>query len=128
LIDSIDYLGEKIKMGPQVTFQARANGTTYGIGADMGLLDGVIEITGDVSYEASSATVQLVKNGHIIDEVRLENRQASLHHSDEVTSVRSAWHRLDVLDQARRILAVTNPIFVGPQREPTSQSFGAFFE
>jgi hypothetical protein len=115
-----------VSLGPQVSLQVRSNGTTYGIGADMGQLDGVIEITGNVSYEESSALVQLVKNGHILDEVRLEDRQTSLHYSDEATSVLSAWYRLDVLDQDGRILAVTNPIFVGPQRKPTSQTFGAF--
>jgi hypothetical protein len=117
-----------ITMGPLVAFQVRANGQTYTIGADLGELDGLIEIEGRVSCETCPALVQLVKNGRIIDEVALEDGQANLKYSDEVKAAVPTWYRLDVLGQEQQILAITNPIFVGPQRRPSAKTYGAFVD
>jgi hypothetical protein len=113
-------------MGPQVTFEAKASGTTYGIGADLGELSGTIEFTATVSHSQFAIQTQLIKNGNVIAEVAIERRQGSLQYSDKVGSTQPAWYRLDVLGQEGEILAVTNPIFVGSWPEPRAWTYGAF--
>jgi len=116
-----------ITMGPRVTFQADLNGTTYDIGADLGELAGEIEFRATVSHP-SPVQAQLIKNGDVIAQVSLKEGSGALHHTDQVTPTYSAWYRFDVLDQSQQILVVTNPIFAGPSREPSSQTYGTFLD
>lgn len=115
-----------VSLGPRVSFQARANGKIYNIGADLGEMKGVVEFEGDVSYQAGPAYIQLVKNGLVIAETLLVEGQGRLRYGDPVAPNQAAWYRLDVLDPYQQILAVTNPIFVGPKAEPTQWLYGDF--
>ncbi len=115
-----------VSMGPQVTFQAQSNGTIYKIGADLGELGGMIEFRASVSHNPSPLQVQLVKNGHVIAAVLVEDGQASLQCNDKANPSQPAWYRLDVLDQNGQIGVITNPIFVGPQPEAALWTYGAF--
>lgn len=115
-----------VSMGARVTFQAQADGRAYEIGADLGELSGAIEFTATVLDSPSSARAQIVKNGHVISEVPVESGQASLRCSDKAIPTHSDWYRLNVADQDEQMLAITNPIFVGPRRRPDSHTYGDF--
>jgi hypothetical protein len=115
-----------VSMGARVTFQAQADHTTYEIGADLGELSGAIDFKATVTDCPSSARAQIVKNGHVISEVPVEGGQASLRYSADAMPTRSDWYRLHVADREGQMLAMTNPIFVGPRRTPDSHTYGDF--
>jgi len=114
-------------MGPRMAFQAGVDGASYGIGADLGNFEGEIEFSATVSYQAPVQT-HLLKNGDLIAQVTLKEGGGVLRHNEYFTPTHSAWYRLDLLDQDRQILAVTNPIFVGPRPEPPALTYGDFIE
>ena len=113
-----------VSMGPQVTFQAHANGAVYPIGAALDEPKGEIRFTATVSSCPPLARIQIVKNGNVIAEAQAEAAETTLQGSN--TPAAPSWYRLDVLDRHGQILAVTNPIFVGVPPPPAIQSFGDF--
>lgn len=115
-----------VSIGPQVTFQAHANGATYDISADLGALSGEIEFTATISGSPDAARAELIKNGSVIAEALVQGGQASLRLCDQVDAAQSAWHHLEVFDQDGQMLALTNPVFVGPRREPELYEFQDF--
>jgi len=116
-----------VTMGPQVTFQADVNGTSYGIGADLGKVEGTIEFKATVSHQFP-VQAQLIKSGDVMAQVSLKEGSGPLQYTENLTPPDSAWYRFDVLDPNRQILAVTNPIFVGPSRKPSALMYGDFIE
>jgi hypothetical protein len=117
-----------VSMGPQVTFEAQANGSTYGIGDDIGEVKGVIELSASLSHSHGSLRAKLVKNGKVMAEALLPAGQGNLRHHDQVGSTQSVWYRLDVLGDNGEMLVVTNPIFVGPKIEPARWTYGDFVD
>lgn len=116
-----------VTMGPRVTFQAFLGGNLYDIGADLGNLDGYVQFRGTVTHNAP-IRVQVLKNGNIAAEADFKDGNGELDYEDLSIRDAPAWYRLDVLDQNGQILAVTNPIFVGPQKEPPALNYGDFVE
>jgi hypothetical protein len=43
-----------------------------------------------------------------------------------VDAAQAAWYRFDVYDSSGLMLAITNPIFVGPGRASERHTFGDF--
>lgn len=117
-----------VSLGPRVTFEAEAGGTSYGIGADLGDLSGPIEFRATLSHSQVATHIHLIRNGNMIAEVSVQRESGRLQYSDQVDSTRPAWYRLDVFGQDGEILVVTNPIFVGSWPEPTAWTYGAFVE
>ena len=115
-----------VSIGPQVSFQAKVSGTTYEIGADLGEQRGEIEFAVTVSDVPPGAYVQILKNGDVTAKMPLRGRTASVQCDDRADPTCSDWYRLDVWDQDRRRLAITNPIFVGPRCKPESHRYGDF--
>lgn len=117
-----------VSMGPQVTLQARVNGSTYGIGDDLGELEGAIEFSATVSFGSTPITARLLKNGDELGAASIEAGRGRLQHVDKIEAAQPAWYRLDVLGKNGDILAVTNPIFVGPRPQPARWKYGDFLE
>jgi hypothetical protein len=115
-----------LSLGPQVTFQAENDGTTYDIGADLGEVSGMLELTATVFNSPVPAYAQIIKNGEVMVTVPVTAGQASMQLRDQAVPTRWAWYRLEVYDEERQMLAITNPIFVGPQRVPQLQTYGEF--
>jgi hypothetical protein len=115
-----------VSMGPRAAFQVRINSTTYDIGADLGELTGELEFTATVADCLPPARAYLIKNGQPLVETIVENGGASLRCTDRAEATEPAWYRLDVLDSDGLMLAVTNPIFAGPQLTPEQRRFGDF--
>ncbi len=115
-----------VSMGPEVTFQAQANGEPYDMGADLGQIEASLSLSATVSASPTAGCARIVKNGQVIAEAPVNGRQTSLQARDNTEPDRPAWYRLDVMDEAGQLLAITNPFFTGPQREPELQTFGDF--
>lgn len=113
-------------MGPQASFQARADGRTYDIGADLGEWSGDIKLEARVWACPEPARPSLVKNGVILAEAEVAGDRAELWVTDHVIAGEPAWYRFDVMTPEGQMLAITNPIYVGPVRTPTLHQFGEF--
>lgn len=116
-----------VTMGPQVTFQADIDGNTYDIGAETGEASGLLKFKATISNSPPSAYAQIIKNGEVLVKVPVEAGQTSLYCEDEILPARGVWYRLEVYDTEKQLLAITNPIFVGPRRTPELQTYGDFF-
>jgi hypothetical protein len=117
-----------VSVGPQVMFQARAGSTVYDIGGDLGQLSGEIEITAGVAAGHSAACAQIVKNGQVVAEKVMGEDHDSLAIRTAADAASSDWYRLDVLDRSGQLLAITNPIFVGPARVPRFHKYSDFVD
>ena len=115
-----------VSMGARVTFQAQADGTTYEIGADLGERSGAIDFKATVTDCPSSGRAQIVRNGQVVSETPIEGGQAVLRWRNDADPARSDWCRLDVFGEEGQMMAITNPIYVGPRRRPVSHSYGDF--
>jgi hypothetical protein len=105
----------------------------YEIGDELGQLCGEITFMAAVSDDPAAAYARIVKNGVVLAEASLGGDGGNL----ELTVVPDGdrcdksvsegdWYRLDVLDQGGRLLAITNPIFVGGFPTPRLHKYGDF--
>ncbi len=122
-----------VSMGAQVAFQARHAGQTYAIGADLGAVDGVVELDAEVMPRGHAGVARLIGNGAILAEQTLPwmphpDAVHTLHHTVHVTPDAPVWFRLDVLDGNGMLLAVTNPIFAGPRPLSSRDRYGDFVD
>jgi hypothetical protein len=115
-----------VSMGPLASFQALAEGTTYEIGADLGMWDGEVALTARVWACPEPAHARLLKNGHLLAEDEVSGDGAALSVKDRVYADEPAWYRFDVLDPDGLMLAMTNPIFTGPGKVPQKVLFGDY--
>ncbi len=126
VLDAVRQRRAYVSMGPLAAFQALAEGTTYDIGADLGLWDGEVELTARVWACPEPARALLMKNGRLLAEATVADDGAELRVKDRVYADEPAWYRFDVLDRDGLMLAITNPIFTGPARTPEQVRFGDF--
>jgi hypothetical protein len=119
-----------VSMGPQVTFQARAGGAVYSIGADLGELRGPIEFSAAVfGYDPAglvSAWARIEKNGRIVADAPVSGDETRVFYTEPAASAAPAWYRFDVFDQRGQLLAITNPIYVGAPYPPALFTYGDF--
>ena len=79
-----------------------------------------------VDADQPAGRAQLLKNGEVMAEVAFEDGRAQTTWSIEVDPEEPAWFRCDVRDAEEHYLAVTNPIYSGPGREPDLHRFGDY--
>jgi len=115
-----------VSKGPQLSFEAEINGEIFGIGADVGEKEGKIKFAATILSKPKAMQAQLVKNGQVIAEVQVKGKKAEVSFSDMLDGNTPAWYRLDVSDADGQKLAITNPIFTGPRREPTLFKYSDF--
>jgi hypothetical protein len=126
VLDAVRERRAYVSMGPTVTFQACHAETVYEIGADLGEVDGEIELIASVAGAGPPARARLVKNGQAIAEARTSDGRTELTARVGLDRSEAAWFRLDVLGADSLLLAITNPIFAGPLRAPQGRLFGDF--
>jgi hypothetical protein len=112
-----------VTMGPTLAFHAEWEGTTRGIGDDLGAA------SGDVNFQTrmagdGDAVLQLCKNGKPVASQRAVEGVAELRHVVSADPEEPAWFHCHVLDGEGRFLAVSNPIFSGPVLEPQMLTYG----
>lgn len=115
-----------VSKGPQLSFEAKINGESFGIGADVGEKEGRIDFAATILSKPKTMQIQLVKNGQVIAEAKVKGKKAEISFSDMLDGNTPAWYRLDVFDADGQKLAITNPIFTGVRCEPTLFMYGDF--
>ena len=128
ILDGVRQQKTYVTRGPQVIFQAEINGGGYSIGDDLGVQEGEIRFSATISHKPVSLQVNLVKNGEVIASERVKGKEASLEFQDQATPTQSAWYRLDIYDLEGQAFAITNPVFLGPRRQPDLHMCGDFIE
>jgi hypothetical protein len=116
-----------VSMGACVEFSAQHNGISYPIGADLGVCEGAVELTGQIA-PSGRGVARILRNGEILAETLLYGNAEVLSATVEVDPTISTWFRLDVLDGNGMMLAITNPIFAGPVPTPTLNTYGDFVD
>ena len=126
ILDAVRERRAYVSMGPQASFEAQAGGRTYGIGADLGDWTGAVALSARVWACPEPARAILVKNGQPLAQAAVSGDGLELQVTDQVAAGESAWYRFDVLTPEGLLLAITNPIFVGPVQTPALHRFGDF--
>jgi hypothetical protein len=114
-------------MGAQVTFGAQHNGITYGIGADLGIQQGVVYFSAQIA-PTLRGVARIIHNGETLTETLLYGDAAILTATVELQPSAPEWFRLDVLDGNGMMLAITNPIYAGTRVTPTLNTYGDFVD
>ena len=126
ILDGLRRRRVYMSKGPRVIFRAKVNGNTFEIGADLGEQSKKIAFTATVLDNTNGVRIQIIKNGTVFAEGQLRGERTSLRCSDQPNPTSSHWYRLDVIDKGGQPLVITNPIFVGPRREPGHHVYGNF--
>ncbi|MBE9524714.1 MAG: CehA/McbA family metallohydrolase, partial [Chloroflexi bacterium] len=115
-----------VSQGPEVNFKAKINGQIFGIGADVGEQEGKITFEVTIFSELKITQAQLVKNGQVFAEAQVDGNNSPISFSDSLNADNSVWYRLDIAAPDGQVLAITNPIYTGPRREPTLFKYSDF--
>ena len=115
-----------VSMGPLASFQARAGGSAYDIGADLGQWEGELTLAARTWACPEPARARLVKNGQPLAEAEVASDGAELTANVHVRPDEPAWYRFDVLDADGLMLAITNPIYTGPVKVPAKVLFSDY--
>jgi len=106
-----------VSMGPCVTFRAQMNGSTYEIGEEIPHGAGHVMLSATVTHCTTAARARIVRNGETVSEAAVSDGAADLSFHETPAAGRTGWYRLDVVDANGWMLAITNPIFVGPPHD-----------
>lgn len=116
-----------ISVGPKVEFRAEAGDRSWGIGDDLGEHSGEVRLITLVHLEGDGqALARIVENGEVVAESHIRDGEWKWVHRVSVGPGHARWYRLDVVDLDGRLLALTNPIFVGPRSAPQLLRYGDF--
>jgi hypothetical protein len=115
-----------VTKGPQVSFMANLGDSMYMIGDDLGEQGGEMKFFATVTNITSKVQVQLIKCGEVVSKIEIDSKTTDVNFSDQVNSEESVWYALNVADQNGDSLAITNPIYAGPLREPKLNLYSDF--
>jgi hypothetical protein len=115
-----------VSMGPKMDFRMQFGDHYYTIGQDAGPLEGAIRFFCAVSDLDEPFLVKLIQDGE--ERYMLGGSGPSLKFEFPFVADPSVstWYRLDVTRMDGEILAISNPIFLGPAPEPGSSDFGDY--
>ena len=125
ILDGLRQRRAYVTKGPQLSFDAKIEGKSYPIGADMGIQEGQISFIVALLNPSQTLHARLIENGATI-------AQTEIHHVSEwqyqhqADPDKAAWYRLELSDETGDTLAITNPIFAGPIKQPDRYYYGEF--
>jgi hypothetical protein len=118
-----------ISLGPQVELTLKLEGRAYAMGEDVGLVHNPGRLSARVWDCRDKARLILVRNGQALARADVQNGASEIEVEIPANEAPvQAWYRVDVLDAASQILAVSNPIFAGPHGNPAPRTYGSFAE
>ncbi len=126
LMDGLRARRTFVSLGPRLGLEASLRGKPFSIGADLGPVQGELEVAGRVSAWKGGTTARLLRNGVPVREIGSAGEEFQVHYREELDPANPVWFRLDVHDGQGEVLAFTNPIFAGPRSIPTKTRFGDF--
>jgi hypothetical protein len=118
-----------ISLGPQLELTLEVDGQVYKMGDDLGPIRSPACLRLRVTGCQANAQAIVVRNGKALAAAQVRQGQAEL--EIEIPTGEApvrAWYRADVLDTADQVLAVCNPIFMGPPRTPPPSQYGVYAE
>jgi hypothetical protein len=72
--------------------------------------------------------LNLVRDGRLIDRLPVSRGTARLESRFRLAAGEAHWVRLEVCDPGGELLALTNPVFVGPVPQAAAGKFGDYYE
>ncbi len=117
-----------VSMGPQATLTAcAADGTTWMMGDEVGVVRCPLTLTATVGAGTGQQGIaRLLQDGRVVQEAVWNGDPLTFNLILSPPRARPAWYRLDVWDESGQLLAITNPIFVGPRPTPARRRFADF--
>lgn len=100
-----------VSRGPEISFQAVIGGMTFMIGDEVGERSGEVAFKASVINQPRDSQAQLVRNGRAIATRQLGEGAINLEFKDEIDRSSPSWYRLDIIDNQKLALAITNPIY-----------------
>jgi len=113
-----------VSLGPQMQFSASLGDERFDIGSDMELRSGRARLKTAVTAGPQGGRVRLVGGAGLVGEAPLVMGQAELRAELAVRPDRPQWVRAEVVDEAGQMVALTNPIFAGPEAKLGLVTFG----
>lgn len=127
ILDGLRRRRVYVSSGPRVTFTAHTDAARHGIGADLGEWSGRMTLEAHVLLGATdTAQARIVSSSGVRAVAWIHDDQKSLECELTIKPPRRHWYRLEVLSAGGDLLAITNPIFVGPRSEPRLSKYGDF--
>lgn len=113
-----------VSMGAQVDLTARADGQTTGIGGEVAGAEADIALEATIVSGPAPAEARLIHNGQTIARWPVSAAPQTFSHTLAASANNAGWVRLDVVAPDGGMLAITNPIFIGPAKTPALQTYG----
>jgi len=129
ILDGLRRRRAYVTLGPLLSFRAFAGDSVYEIGDDLGPIRERMTLAVNVKAGSSAANsvARILKDGQVIGERTFsESQDSPLEVIVEVEPDAPAWYRFDLMGEQGEHLAITNPIFVGPERIPSANTIGDF--
>ena len=115
-----------VTMGPTIELLAAGPVGEVGIGDDLGMVEGSLEVEASCAG-AGELRLELVRNGRVASSA--EGRGgAGLRTRFPVDPGEPGWFLVDVRDAGGEVCAFSNPIFHGARPEPSSARYAAFVD
>ncbi len=105
-----------VSLGPVMQSSASLGDEQFDIGADMGLVSGRANLRATASAGPQAGRVRIVGGAGLVGEAPLVDGRAELHAELRV--------RAEAVGEAGQTVALTNPIFAGPEARPALITFG----
>ncbi len=128
VLDALRQRRAYITAGPEVSFHARAEAGTFGIGQAAGRLSGELRLTGKVEAVEAPLQARIIKNGEIVAAAGQRGEGFQLEYRDRLEMDQNAWYRFEVVGENGATEAVTNPIFVGEAPKRIGKTYGDFVD
>jgi hypothetical protein len=126
ILDALRKRQAYVTKGLQLDFEAELNGTTYKMGADLGVQSGEIDFIVTIPHQPKKVYVQLVKSGAVIAQEQVKGRDIGIQFRREADATIPQWFRLEVTDKDGDVLAITNPFFLGPGKKIDRYDYNDF--
>jgi hypothetical protein len=113
-----------VTMGPTIELHGATEEAEVGIGDDLGMSGGPLEVEAS-ARGGGSVRLELIRNGQPAA-IAEGSGGAGLRMTFELEPGEPGWLRVDVRDARGEVVAFSNPIFHGPRPDPPSRRYGDF--
>jgi hypothetical protein len=123
ILDAVRRRRAYVSMGPTVAFNGFWGDESLEIGDEHAGYRGGLTLCATVGACDVPGKARIVRDGSPIAEQSIGARETVVACRAEIDTAQSTWIRLDVTTEDGSLLAMTNPIFIGPRQIPKSRTF-----